>query len=88
MTISQEVCFEVRPLDEHRRPFVSDLHLYVTSYSQKGESFLAWAAPCVINNIGRPIFGQINFNTYYLKVNQTNYGYQKDVETTVRKLVK
>jgi hypothetical protein len=82
------VCYDVVPPAEHRKPFISDLHLYVTSQSQKNESFLAWAAPCVINNIGRPIFGQVNFNTYYLNVNQTNYGYQKDIEVTVNTITK
>lgn len=64
--VSHIECYDVKIPSEHRSPFNSDLHLYVTSQQSPNESFLAWAAPCIINNIGRPIFGQVNYNTYYL----------------------
>lgn len=61
----------------------SDLHFFVTVEEAATQTFVAWAAPCAIAPNGRPIFGQINFNSKFISVNVSNYNFQKYIETTV-----
>ena len=64
----------------------SDLHLFVTLENNANESFIAWASACAIAADGRPIFGRINYNQYYISAtNKSDYSFQKDLETTVFK---
>lgn len=75
--------------DEHFTKGVdADLILYVTATNEPGQTYLAWATPCLFGDSSinfRPIAGQINYNAAKLK--QDVKGFAKQLFTTLHEIM-